>query len=379
RRRGRAGRHAGPRDRPALEMATSPSGILATGKQLVKEIGEDDVSGLAAEMAYRLLLAMFPFFIFLAAVGAFVASALNIDNPTERIMDSLGDALPQDAASVLEDQLQQVLGERNLSLLSLGILAAIWTASGAMNTLIKALNRVYDIQESRPIWKKYPLAVGLTLLAGFFFISAFTVLLIGQFVTREIADELGMSSIARTLLYWGRFPIAAALLLAVVAFLYWAAPNAKMPFRWVTPGALAFMVAWIAFTVGFGFYVANFGSYNSTYGTLGGVVVLMVWLYLSSFLLLAAAELNAIVLAEVETEQPSASRATTPGTPPDNGAEDGHSAARGGSPDVIPGAAAIALGGTVAALSAWRALTEPASSEEDRAETGPAEEQPAPR
>lgn len=356
-------------------MAFHTAELFSTGKRLVKEIGDDDVSGLAAEMAYRLLLAMFPFFIFLAAVGAFVASALNIDNPTERIMDSLGDALPRDAASVLEDQLQQVLGERNAGLLSLGIVAAIWTASGAMNTLIKALNRVYDVQESRPIWKKYPLAVGLTLLAGFFFISAFTVLLIGQFFTREIADELGMSSLARTLVYWGRFPFAAALLLGVVAFLYWAAPNTKMPFRWVTPGALAFMVAWIAFTVGFGFYVANLGSYNSTYGTLGGVVVLMVWLYLSSFLLLAAAELNAIVLAKVETGQPPAAQARVQRVATDTGA-DGQSGANGGSPDVMPGVAMIALGGTLAALTAWRAITQP-SAEEDEAETRPAEEQPA--
>lgn len=339
-------------------MALAASGILLTGKQLVREIGEDDVSGLAAEMAYRLLLAMFPFFIFLAAVGAFVASALNIDNPTQRIMDSLGDALPQDAAGVLEDQLEHVLGERNGGLLSFGIVAAIWAASGAMNALIKALNRVYDVQESRPVWKRYPLAVGLTLLAGFFFISAFTVLLIGQFLTREIADELGMSSLARTLLYWGRFPFAAALLLGVVAFLYWAAPNAKMPFRWMTPGALLFMIAWIAFTVGFGFYVANFGSYNSTYGTLGGVVVLMVWLHLSSFILLAAAELNSIVLQEAAPEEaPAAHKSPSPeaGTPdatesrPPDGPD-------GRAPRIRPGAAAMAVGGAVAALSAWRAL-----------------------
>lgn len=196
--------------------------------------------------------------------------------------------------------------------------------------MIKALNRVFDVPESRPFWKKYLVAVGLTLLAGFFFISAFTILLIGQFFTREIADELGMSSLARTLLYWARFPFAAARLLAVVAFLYWAAPNAKMPFRWVTPGALVFIVAWIAFTVGFGFYVANFGSYNSTYGTLGGVVVLMVWLYLSSFILLAAAELNSIVLEKAEPEEVPASQPAGPAT-----AAEARPAGRASAPDVV--------------------------------------------
>jgi membrane protein len=294
-------------------MAHLADGVISTGKRLFKEISADDVSGLAAEMAYRLLLAIFPFLIFLAAMGGFVASALNIDNPTEKIMDSLGDALPSDAASVLRDQLRQVLAERNAGLLSLGIAAAIWAASGAMNTLIKALNRVYDVPESRPFWKRYLVSLGLTALCGLFFVTAFTALIIGQLFTEEIAGELGLGDIVRNVLYWGRFPFAALLLLAAVAFLFWAAPDARLPFRWVTPGALVFTVAWIAFTLGFGFCVANFNSYNSTYGTLGGVIVLMVWLYLSSFILLAAAELDALVTRESQSRKGAEQPAFTPG------------------------------------------------------------------
>jgi hypothetical protein len=163
-----------------------------------------------------------------------------------------------------------------------------------------------------------------------------------------------------------------------------------MPFRWVTPGALVFIVAWIAFTVGFGFYVANLGSYNSTYGTLGGVVVLMMWLYLSSFILLVAAEINAIVLEKAETEdtpawQPTAAQDMTRHGGPAQEAGDrptrGPDSAMSGTSDGDAshgklGVVTIALGGTVATLTAWRAITQP-SAEEDGAESRHADEQPA--
>ena len=332
--------------------------LLPTAKRLIQEIRHDDIGGLAAELAYRLLLAIFPFFIFLAALGAFAAAAAGIDNPVERIMDAVGDTLPSNAAGVLRDQLEHILGERNPGLLSVGIVAAIWAASGAMNTLMKALNRVYDVRETRPFWRRYLLAVGLTLLSGVFFITAFTVLVVGQFLTQEAADGIGIGSLARFALYWGRFPFVAVLLLIAMAVLFWAAPNVRLPFRWVTPGALMFLVAWIIFTVGFAFYVANFGSYNSTYGTLGGVVVLLVWLYLSSFILLAAAELNTIVLRQVAPEEtPAGARQTPDQTERGLATNSRHAESHAQTPTRagISGAATIALGLAIAGLSAWRA------------------------
>lgn len=278
------------------------SQVFDTAKKLFKEIGDDDVSGLAAELAYRMLLALFPFFIFLAALGGFIASAANIENPTERIMENLRDTLPSDAASVLETQLDSILSNQNGGLLTLGILGAVWGASAAMNTIIKALNRAYDVEETRPFWKKTPMALGLTVLAAVFFIGSFTVLIAGQIFAEDIGNKLGLGDVTTTALNILRIPFVILLLAIAMAFLYWAAPNAKLPFRWVSPGAIMFIVVWIAGTVGFSFYVANFATYNSTYGTLGGVVVLMIWLYLTSFIIVAGAELNAILQAKVEPE-----------------------------------------------------------------------------
>jgi membrane protein len=291
---------------------------VTTGKRLFKEVGEDDLSGLAAELAYRLLLALFPFFIFLAALGGFVASTFSIDNPTERIMNELAGALPADAQGVLREQLESILSSKNGALLTLGIVGAIWAASGAMNTVVKALNRAYDVEETRPFWKRYLLTVGMTVFVGVFFISAFVLLIVGQLFAEDIGAELGIEGIAVTLLNSARLPIVLLLLAVAVAIVYWVAPNVKLPFRWVSPGSVLFIVAFVAFTLGFGFYVANFGSYNETYGALAGVVVMLIWFYATSFIMLAGAELNAVLAKEAEPqavqepEQSSESRERVP-------------------------------------------------------------------
>jgi membrane protein len=276
--------------------------LISAGKRVFKEAGEDDISGLAAELAYRLLLALFPFFIFLAALGGFIASIFSIDNPAGRIVDDLAGALPSDASSVLREQLESILSSKNGALLSLGIVGAIWAASGAMNTVVKALNRAHDVEETRPFWKRYLLTIGLTVFVGIFFISAFVVLIIGQLFAEDIAAEVGVEGIAVTLLNGARLPIVLVLLGLAVAIVYWAAPNVDLPFRWVSPGSVIFIIAFVAFTLGFGFYVANFGSYNETYGALAGVVILLVWLYTTNFILLFGAELNAVIAREAEPE-----------------------------------------------------------------------------
>ncbi len=136
--------------------------LIPFGKRVAKEFSADDISGLAAELSYRFLLALFPFFIFLAALGGFAAAALSSDDPTQRLMNQIGDALPADARSILEDQVRGVLESRSGGLLSVGIIGAIWASSGAMKALIKALNRVYDVPETRSFWKSTSLAIAMT-------------------------------------------------------------------------------------------------------------------------------------------------------------------------------------------------------------------------
>jgi|FLYL01.1.fsa_nt_gi membrane protein len=278
-------------------MTFNTDELIATGKALVKEIGADDVSGLAAELAYRMLLAIFPFFIFLVSLGAFVAGPAGIDNPTEEIMSQLRETLPSDAESVVERELSAVLESRNAGLLSFGVLAALWSASSAVATVMKALNRAYDVKETRPFLRRYATALGLTLLGGAFFVASFALLVIGQAAGTDLARSLGFGGAAAFLLGLLRFPLVVAMLAAAAAFLYWAAPNVKLPFRWVSPGSALFVAGWVVSTFAFSLYVANFGAYNATYGALAGVVVLLIWLYISAFVFLAGAELNALLHA----------------------------------------------------------------------------------
>jgi membrane protein len=272
------------------------------GKRIFKEVGEDDLSGAAGELAYRFFLALFPFFIFLAAMGGFVADLLGVRNPTQEIMKLLGDSLPPDAASVLREQLESVVETRNAQLLSLGIVGAIWSASSGVSTIAKCMNRIYEVKETRPMWRRFLMNIGLTILGGAFSIGCLILLFVGQVAGTEAAADIGLEDQAAMAINLARWPAIFLMLLIATAFLYWAAPNVKLPFRLFTPGALVFIVGWLVMSYFFGLYVSNFGSYNATYGALGGIVVLLVWFYLTSFLLVLGVEINA-VLAEGETPE----------------------------------------------------------------------------
>jgi membrane protein len=271
-------------------------------RKLVKQIGQDDLSGRAAEMAYKFFLALFPFLIFLVATGSFASDILGIKNPVDQLMEQVGPSLPDDAESVLRSQLENVTGNKNPALLSIGIFGSIWAASSGIGTVSKALNRILEVEEDRPMLKRYSVCVGLTIIAGIFVMASVVLIVAGQAFGRDIADELGLSSIAQLGLTIARYAVIAVLLLLAVAFVFWAAPAIDLPFRLISPGAVTFVLVWLPFTYLFGLYVTNFGSYNATYGTLGGVVVLLVWIYFSSFIFLIAAEVNAIV-AHRETEE----------------------------------------------------------------------------
>ena len=286
-------------------MRFNRQGIVDFAKQLKDQVSKDDVSGGAAELAYRFFLAVFPFFIFLAALGSFIASLAGVQNPTDEIMKTIGDSLPQDSASVLRNQLDGVLSSHNGGLLTIGIIGAIWTASSGVNALMKNLNRIYDVGESRNMFVRYAIALGLTILGAGTMVLAFVVLFIGQIYGPEIAGQIGLQNTAADAFGIARWPVALLLILFAVAFMYWMAPNTDFKLKWISPGAAFFAVAWIVATFAFGIYVSNFGSYNETYGTLGGVVILMFWFYLTAFLLLLGAEINDVVarMAEEAAEE----------------------------------------------------------------------------
>ncbi|HUS82423.1 MAG TPA: YihY/virulence factor BrkB family protein [Dehalococcoidia bacterium] len=270
-------------------------GPLGVGKQLVKEVGEDDVGSLAAALAYRFFLALFPFFIFIAALAGFVTHLLDIQDPTDRIISTIGDTLPSDVTSVLRTQLESVINSRNAALLSVGLLGTLWAASSGLNSIMKAMNHAYDVNETRPIWERYLLAIGLTLFAGVLIVASFLLLIVWQTSGTKIADKIGLGGVAAGLFPLMRWPVSVLLILFATGILYRLAPNTRLTLRRILPGAVLFTTVWLVATYVFGVYVAHFASYNSTYGALGGVVVLLVWFYLTAFILLVGGELNAVL------------------------------------------------------------------------------------
>lgn len=268
------------------------------GLKLFKEAGTDDISGAATELAYKLFLAMFPFLIFLTALGGFSSSLFGIQDPTTEIMDTLAPSLPEESESMIRNEITSVVEQKNAALLSFGIVGTIWAASSAMGAIMKGLNRIYEVPETRSMLKRYGIAIGLTASAGLFIVVSVVIAVAGQAFGESIAEELGLEGAARFVFTVARWATAALLLMMAVALLYWAAPDTDLPFRWISPGAIMFVLVWVPATFLFGLYVSNFGSYSGTYGALGGVVVLLTWLYLTSYVLLLGSELNDVLIEE---------------------------------------------------------------------------------
>lgn len=287
--------------------------LLDLGKRVYAEYKNDDVPGLAAELSYRFFLALFPFAIFLAALGGVIASAVGVDDPAREALDVVGDALPEDAASVVATQVEAVVQGQSGGLLSVGFLGALWAASGGVGALMKALNRTFDVDEERMWWKKYAIRLGLTAFIGVVGLGALVVMVAGQVFAQDLADGLGAGGASRDVLPLLRLPLAILLVMVLMAFLYWSAPNVDTKIAWISPGAVLFTLVWVAASVGFAFYVANFANYNATYGALGGVVVLLIYLYVTNITILLGAELNAVVQKERERIEGPAGERTSLG------------------------------------------------------------------
>ncbi len=278
-----------------------PNPLVADAREFLHQFQDDDVPGLGAELAYRFLFAIFPFGIFLAAFGSFVAGWIGVQDPAQQVMSGLGDNLPQNLAGPVETQLQQVLGQHQTGLLSFGAVLALYAAAGGTNALIKAMGRAYDVPDTRPFILRYLWAIALTVLGGVGIIVSFVTVVGGSLLTADIARTFGLGSA------WGaiallRWPLTFVVLTVAVAIVYRYAPEVRPPWRWTLLGAAVFAVLWLVVTFGLAFYVANFGHYNATYGAIAGVIVLMLWFYLTSIVLVSCAELVAVLVRHHEPE-----------------------------------------------------------------------------
>lgn len=265
--------------------------VFEIGKSTVKEFMQDDCMGLAAESAYHILFAIFPLAIFAASMSAIINSIFGLDL-FNRIMNALTSVLPTDASSAIADPLKQVLQNQNGGLLSFGLLLALYSSSNAMSTFIKALNRAYDVEETRPIWKAKLLQIALTLFIGVVATAAFVLIVFGGKIGDKLAASLGYGHQFNVVWNLARWPLVVIAIMFALAVLYWVGPNVKQEFKWLSPGAILATIVWLIAIGGFGIYVSRFGSYNKTYGTLGGVIVLMLVFYISSLIILVGGELN---------------------------------------------------------------------------------------
>jgi membrane protein len=274
--------------------------LTRVGTRFLADVQRDDVTGLAAELAYRFLFAIFPFGLFVAALTAFVAGAIGLADPTGQIIGALGDNLPKEIAAGIRPQLEAVIGTTRPGLLTVGAVVALWAATGGTNALIKAMNRAYEVEETRPLVPRYALAIGLTLLASVGLLIAFVTIVGASLLTSQVIATLHLDQTLVDVIGLARWPLVFLFLSAAVGVLYRLAPNFRAPWRWCFAGGAIFSLGWLVATGAFALYVANFANYANTYGALGGVIVLMLWFYLSALILVAAAALMAAALKELQ-------------------------------------------------------------------------------
>ncbi|MFD6439212.1 YihY/virulence factor BrkB family protein [Peribacillus sp. NPDC060186] len=258
-------------------------------KQLIKEIKEDRVTGLAAEQAYYYLLALFPLLILLLSILPY----LNIDIQTA--MDTIKTFMPAETVEVIEENIINILSERNGGLLTLGILGTIWSASNGMNAFIHSMNIAYDVEETRNFIKARFISIILTLGLVVAFIVMLGLPVFGKVIIDLLQQVISLPEEMQSLFSLLRWVIAVVVISLVLTFLYRFAPNKSFPIKHVIPGAVTVTVLWLGISLGFSFYVSNFANYSSTYGSLGGVIILMLWLYLSGLIFVIGGEINAIL------------------------------------------------------------------------------------
>jgi membrane protein len=260
-------------------------------KRTLAEFSDDQCTDLAAGLTYYAVLSIFP-----AAIA--VVSLLGVVGQGQKTINAVLDVLRQVGASGVADtirpSLEQIAQSKGAGLgLAIGLAAALWSASGYVGAFGRAMNRIYEIGEGRPFWKLRPLQILVTMVAVALIALVAVSLVVTGPLARAIGDQIGLGSIAVTVFSIAKWPVIVAVVVVVIAILYYATPNVRQPkFRWMSVGALVALVGWVVASALFGLYVANFSSYDKTYGSLAGVIVFLLWLWLTNLALLFGAELD---------------------------------------------------------------------------------------
>ncbi|MEU7696726.1 YihY/virulence factor BrkB family protein [Streptomyces sp. NPDC039028] len=264
---------------------------MAVLRGTLKEFKDDELADRAAALTYYGVLALFPALLVLVSLLGIAG-----ESATKQVLDNLQKLTPGSARDVISNAVQQLQDSSGVgSLVALvGLAVAIWSASGYVAAFIRTSNAVYDMPEGRPVWKVLPLRLALTITLMILAVASALIVVFTGGLARQAGAALGIGDTALTVWSIVKWPVLVLLVTIMIAILYWAAPNAKgRGPKWITPGSLLALVIWMIASAGFAFYVANFGSYNKTYGTLAGVIIFLIWLWITNLAILLGLEFDA--------------------------------------------------------------------------------------
>jgi membrane protein len=265
----------------------------------IKKFNEDDMAVYAAALSYQLLFSIFPFMIFFLAL----LSLLNITEIFDWLLNQAQIILPERASELVTNIVEQLRSGAS-GALSFGAVVGLWSASSAVRMTMHALNVAYEVEDPA-LWKRFPLSILYTVLLAVLVIAAAALMLIGPRLAAWVAKLVGLGDVFTTVWTWARIPVGVVLLVLVAALIYYLFPNTGQPFRLISPGAVLAVIVWVVASLGFSWYVANFASYNAVYGSLAGAVVLLLYFFISSAIVLVGAELNSELYHQtIEDEGP---------------------------------------------------------------------------
>jgi membrane protein len=274
------------------DTPTDPPGRSWLGalKRTVTAFRDDNLTDWAGALTYYAVLAIFPALIVLvSALGLIGKSA------TQPLIDNLETVAPGPAQEILTSAIENIQDSQGTAglVFAIGLVVAIWSASGYVAAFMRASTSIYGVDEGRPIWKTLPVRVGLTVLLMLLTAASAIGVTVSGGLAKEVGNLIGVGDTAVDVWNIAKWPVLLLLVSLLFAVLYWAAPNVRHPgFRWITPGGVLAVIGWVIASVAFSFYVSNFGSYNKTYGALAGPIVFLIWLWISNVMILLGAEFN---------------------------------------------------------------------------------------
>ena len=287
-------------------------GLWGFLKKLYKRWSDNAITDRAAQLAYYFVFALFPFLSFLVTLTAY----LPLQGAVQELLARASEVMPDEAMAIVQDQLQKLVTVQRPRLLTVSLLLAVWSASRGVDAIRTALNLAYDVKESRPWWKTQGLAIAITVVGAVVVLVSVTLIALGGKAGEWLATQLGVQQVYAMVWAILRWPITMFLIMFVVASLYYFLPDVEQEWRFITPGSVMGTVLWLLSTWGFTQYVEHFGKYDVMYGSIGGIIVLLTWLYLTGLIFVLGGEINAILEHAAHEGKAPGARAAGEAPPP---------------------------------------------------------------